>query len=68
MVIELNGEAVELGDGASLADAVAAVGVAGDRRGVAAAVDGEVVPRTAWDARRLDDGDEVEVVKAVQGG
>ena len=45
MVIELNGESVELGEGASLADAVAATGADGRRRGVAAAVDGEVVPR-----------------------
>lgn len=68
MVIEVNGEAVELGEGASLADAVVAAGAAADRRGVAAAVNGEIVPRAAWDTRRLDDGAEVEVVTAVQGG
>jgi sulfur carrier protein len=39
-----------------------------DRRGVAVAVDGEVVPRSAWDATELHDGAEVEIVGAVQGG
>ena len=41
---------------------------AADRRGVAAALDGEVVPRSDWDATPLDDGAEVEIVGAVQGG
>lgn len=36
--------------------------------GVAVAVNGEVVPRAAWAARLLADGDVVEVVTAVQGG
>lgn len=36
--------------------------------GVAVAVDGEVVPRTAWSAVRIGDGSVVEIVTAVQGG
>lgn len=40
----------------------------GGRLGFAAAVGGEVVPRTRWSARVLDQGDEVEIVTAVQGG
>ncbi|WP_245889012.1 sulfur carrier protein ThiS [Glycomyces artemisiae] len=37
------------------------------RRGIAAAVNGEVVPRSEWD-RALADGDAVEVLTATQGG
>ena len=37
-------------------------------KGVAAAVNGEVVPRRAWPATALAERDEVEVVTAVQGG
>jgi sulfur carrier protein len=37
-------------------------------KGVAAAVNGEVVPRRAWSATALAERDEVEVVTAVQGG
>ena len=36
--------------------------------GVAAAVNGEVVPRRSWAGAALRDGDRVEVVTAVQGG
>ena len=39
-----------------------------DRRGVAVAVDGDVVPRTEWDDRMLTEGTAVEIVGAVQGG
>ena len=38
------------------------------RRGVAVAVNGEVVPRTGWDGARLSEGDRVEVLTAAQGG
>ena len=38
------------------------------RRGVAVAVNGEVVPRSSWPAARLRDGDRVEVLTAAQGG
>ena len=36
--------------------------------GVAAAVNGEIVPRHSWPGTPLCDGDQVEVVTAVQGG
>jgi len=68
MRIELNGESVEVGAGASVGAAVAQAGADPERRGVAVAVDGEVVPRSAWDATPLREGARVEVVVAVQGG
>ena len=68
MTIELNGERVELGDGARVGDAVARSGADPARRGIAVAVDGEVVPRSAWDSTRLFHGQHVEVVGAIQGG
>jgi thiazole synthase len=65
--VELNGEGRELPAGASLADAVRAVG-AEQRRGVAVALDGEVAPRTRWEAIQLTEGSKVEVLTAIQGG
>jgi sulfur carrier protein len=38
------------------------------RRGVAVAVNGEVVPRSTWAATPLAEGDAVEVLTAAQGG
>jgi sulfur carrier protein len=37
-------------------------------RGVAVAVEGEVVPRGEWEERALSEGETIEVVHAVQGG
>jgi sulfur carrier protein len=37
-------------------------------RGVAVAVNDDVVPRSAWAATRLADGDRVDVLTATQGG
>ena len=66
--VTLNGEPQELPDGATVADAVEAVGASAAGRGVAAAVDGEVIPRAEWAARPLESDDRVEVLQAVQGG
>jgi sulfur carrier protein len=68
MVVTLNGEACELPEGATVTDAVKAAGAPEDGRGVAVAVDGEVVPRGRWTVRRLRADDRVEVLQAVQGG
>ena len=68
MRIVLNGEQHELGERASVRDAVMAAGAPDEGRGVAVALDGEVVPRGRWDDVPLADGARVEVVQAVQGG
>jgi sulfur carrier protein len=67
MRIELNGRAVEIAAEATVADAVMASG-ARERRGVAVAVEGEVVPRSEWAATPLREGQQVDVLHAVQGG
>jgi sulfur carrier protein len=68
MTVWVNGEQRDLADGACLSEAVEAAGAEPGRRGIAVAVDGEVVPRGRWDDVRLADGQRVEVVQAVQGG
>lgn len=68
LTVVLNGEPHELPDGATVMDAVLAVGAPDDGRGVAAAVDGEVVPRGQWRDRTLVADERVEVLQAVQGG
>jgi sulfur carrier protein len=68
MIIELNGRTVELPAGATVADAVVEAGADGDSRGVAVAVDGEVVRRAEWGKTKLQSDQNVEVVRAVQGG
>ena len=64
--VTLNGEPRELPDGSTVAQAVAELTTAPS--GVAAAVNGEVVPRGSWAVTPLRRDDQVEVVTAVQGG
>ena len=64
--VKLNGELCDLPEGSTVAQAVAALTAAAT--GVAAAVNGDVVPHGSWGATLLRDGDQVEVVTAVQGG
>jgi sulfur carrier protein len=68
MVVTLNGERVELAADARVSDAVEAAGADAGRRGLAVAVDGEVVARGAWERTELRDGQTIEVVEAIQGG
>jgi sulfur carrier protein len=64
----LNGEPRDLPQGATVLDAVGASGAPSEGQGVAVAVDGEVVPRGAWEAIELANDQRVEVLQAVQGG
>lgn len=66
MTIECNGEQREVAGDATVGDLLDTL--VDDRRGVAVAVDGEVVPRSSWDTTTLHDGASVEVLGAVQGG
>ena len=66
-MIVLNGQPRELG-AQTLAAALAELRVAGDARGIAVAVDGEVIPRTRWQELELVEGARVEVLTAMQGG
>jgi sulfur carrier protein len=66
--IVLNGEEKDVAAEASVADAVGLAGVPEAERGVAVAVEGEVVPRGEWTSRALAEGEAIEVVHAVQGG
>lgn len=66
MSVVVNGEPRESLVGHTLADVLAEF--AGTLRGSAVVVDGEVVPRARWDTVALRDGQQVEVITAVQGG
>ena len=68
MKVELNGDMIELADGATLHDAALAAGAEPARRGVAVALDGEVVPGSKLEEVELRDGQRIEVVAAIGGG
>jgi sulfur carrier protein len=66
MIVIVNGEHRELPDRATVATLVKQLSA--PPRGVAVAIDGEVVPRGEWAATTLPDGAQIEVVAAIQGG
>jgi sulfur carrier protein len=66
-VIVLNGEPHER-DGATIAELLADLGVEDRARGVAVAVNGEIVPRALWPRHHVGAGDRVEALTAMQGG
>lgn len=68
MNIVLNGEQRELAPHTTVRALLDALDVPGGARGVAVAVDAAVVPRGEWETTELDDGAQVEVLRAIQGG
>jgi sulfur carrier protein len=66
--ITLNGRPADVDDGTTLEGLLERLDLPARGRGVAVAVDAEVVPRGQWPHRVVADGEQVEVVTAVQGG
>jgi sulfur carrier protein len=66
MRVTVNGDDRDLTGRVTVADAVAEL--TSLHRGVAVALNGEVVPRGRWAETPLSDGDRVEVLTAAQGG
>lgn len=67
MRLSVNGEIREIPDGGTVKELLEEIGVR-DQKGVAVAVDGEVVRKSEWPTTRLEPGNRVEVLRAVQGG
>jgi sulfur carrier protein len=67
-VIVLNGNSSDVRPGETVAAALERLGLTPDARGVAVAVDGDVVPRAAWGRFTLGEDASVEVLTAMQGG
>ena len=68
MKIRLNGEERETEADVTVAEVVALLAPDPELRGVAVALDGEVVPRSAWRGTAVAEGQQVEVLEARQGG
>lgn len=67
-MIVVNGEEQEQGGDEPVAAVLRRLGIGAEARGVAVAVDGEVVPRAEWPTHVIRDGARVEVLTAIQGG
>jgi sulfur carrier protein len=67
MTVFVNDQPRTLATGAKLAELLRELGLA-DRKGVAIAINDEVVPRASWPTRPLADGERILVIQATQGG
>ena len=66
MNVVVNGDVTPIATDATVGAMVDSLGKG--RKGVAVAVNDEVVPRSRWDSTALRDHDRVEVLTASQGG
>ena len=66
MKITVNGDPADVADGETIDDLLAAIGTG--PKGIAVAVNGEVVSRSRWSDTALAEDDRVEVLTAAQGG
>ena len=67
MVCYVNNSPQETTDAQTLTQLLADLALA-EQRGVAVAVNDEVVPRAAWSAHELRAHDRVTIIRATQGG
>ena len=65
--IRVNGQDVSVA-AATIAELLAEHAVETGQRGIAVALNGSVVQRSAWGETALSPGDRVEIVRAMQGG
>ena len=68
MTVIVNGQPAEVDPGQTVAGILATLGHPPGGPGIAVALNGEVVPRSAWPTTSLDDHDRLEVLGASQGG
>lgn len=69
MKVSVNGEQTSVEDAISVLELLSLMhGADSTSRGIAVALNGEVVSRSRWDEAMLSDGDRLEVLRAVGGG
>ena len=67
MTVFVNDQPRPLAAGTALVDLLRELGLA-ERKGVAIAINDEVVPRSTWPLRPLADGERILVIQATHGG
>ena len=68
MKILVNGEEKTVNPNLNIHDLLIALELNPTQAGIAVAVNREVIPKTKWQATALRENDDVEIIRAVQGG
>ena len=67
MLVSVNNQSVTLPLACSLAGLVDQFGFR-DRKGMAIAVNQQIIPKSTWDSYALNENDQVTIIHATQGG
>lgn len=68
MQLIVNGQEQSVDDSSTLLDLLIEMNFNAEQKGIAVAVNAEVVARAMWADMRLHNGDRVDIIHAVQGG
>ncbi len=68
LTVTVNGERMRVPTGSTIADLVALVLDGAEPKGIAVAVDRDVIPRSEWSATRVSAETPIEIVTAAAGG
>ena len=68
MKIKINGENKVLVSGLKLSELIKAELNTDEPKGIAVALNFNIIPKQKWDETELKENDEIEIVRAVQGG
>ncbi len=68
MNIQINGKDREIRNNLNITELLKELGFNPEQPGIAVAVNREVIPKTDWDKTKIHEDNEVEIIRAVQGG
>lgn len=68
MQLAVNGQIRSVVDASTLVDLLTAMDLCPAQKGIAIAINAEVIARARWATTRLCNGDRVDIIHAVQGG
>ena len=68
MQLIVNGQEQSVDDASTLLDLLIEMNIGTEQKGIAVALNAEVIARAMWANTRLCNGDRVDIIHAVQGG
>jgi sulfur carrier protein len=68
LVVSVNGDPMTVPEGSMIADVVARLLEGAEPKGIAVAVDRDVIPRSEWSTTSVRPGAPIEIVTAAAGG
>ncbi len=68
MQLRVNGQEQSVNDASTLLDLLIEMNIGTEQKGIAVALNAEVIARAMWADTRLCNGDRVDIIHAVQGG